>query len=240
MASSTTAPATPDRDPISPTLQKVTALAGIGYVVLLLAAFLFSGDEMPDRDAPLADWSAFAADNEENMRIGTIFVALAAYEFILFLGLLRSHLGRAEVAARGFTTGAYFVLIGGVIGIAGLTMGVAGDAAAVGYPDANPETIRSLSGLSGMAWTLAPPGFAAMLISTFILSRATRALPSWLTWVALAAGLFHLLELGVLLDKSQDNAFGASYPLAFLTTAIFVIGVSIVFFKRVGQSARTT
>jgi hypothetical protein len=224
----------PNSDPIPVGLQKLTALAGVGFVLLVLAVFMLSGDSTPDRDAPLAEWTTYAKDNQDGTRIAALLVALAAYEFVFFLGLLRSHLGRAEADVLGHTTGGYFILIGGTLGIAGLTGGIAGNATALSFPETNPETIRALYDMAGMAWTLASPGFAAMFIAAFVLIRATRALPAWLGWVALAAGIFQLLELGVLLDESLDNAFGAAYPFAFLTMAIFTIGTSVVFFKHAG------
>jgi len=219
-------------DPISPTVQKLVALSGITFAILMIVSIAVSGDSAPDFNDPVGDWSTWAQDESDNVRFGALVFALATYEFILFLAALRSTLGRAEQAARGFTRGSFGILIGGTIGVLGILIGLATSAAASAHPDASPDVIRAINDVGSAGFIVAAPGFAAMLITTFIIAKPTRALPSWLSWVALLTGIFFLLQLLTLLSDEYDNAFGIFYPLAFLGLVIFTIGASVVFFRQ--------
>jgi Ca2+/Na+ antiporter len=224
----------------SPGLRKLTSLAGVGFAVFFVLSFVFSGDSSPGHSDPVGDWSAWAKDNEDNVRIAALMFALATYEFLLFLSVLRSYLGSAEEVSATITSGRFMVLAGGIVGISGLMLGIALFAASASHPDAPPEVIRAISDTGGAGFLLAAPGFAAMFISTFIVSKATNALPTWLTWLALATGIFFLLQLGTLLSDEYDNAFGAFYPLSFLGLLIFTIGASIFGYRRVSAETRGT
>jgi hypothetical protein len=230
-----TSPVTPDRprDPFSPALQRATALSGVSFAVLLITTIALSSGQTPDFDAPVEEWSRYAADNSEGTRLAALAFALATYAFVLWLGYLRSTLDQAEHAARGFARAGHFVTVGGTIGITGMLLAIAMGAAALLHEDAPPEMIRAVSAVSSAGFILAAPAFAAMLVSTFLISRGTGALPGWLSWVALATGVFFLLQLLTLLSKEGDNSFGFAYPLAFLGLVVFTIGTSLYFVKRI-------
>lgn len=233
---SSSLPRTDHADPVSTTVQKLVALSGIAFALLMILSIILAGDSSPSFDDPVSDWSTWAEDNQDNVRLGSLAFAFATYAFILFLAVLRSTLGQAEHAARGFTRGSYAILIGGTIGITGMLLSLATAAAAAAHPDAPPEIIRAVSEAGTGGFVAAAPGFAAMFITTFILARPTRALPTWLTWLALVTGICFLLQLFTILSDEYDNAFGMFYPLAFLGLAIFAIGASVVFFKRVSAA----
>lgn len=226
-----------DHDPISPMIQKLVAAAGIGFALLLIATIAVSGGDTPDFDAPVSEWTGWAQDNGDNQRLSLLLFALATYEFVLFLASLRTRVGRAEEAARGFTRGGYAVLVGGTIGITGLLLGIGIAAAAAAHPDTSPEIIRAINDAAGVGFVVAAPGFAVMLISTFLVAKPIRALPAWLCWLALVTGIFFLLQLLTLLSDEYDNAFGMFYPLGFLGLVIFAIGASVEFLRGVGARA---
>jgi hypothetical protein len=117
-------PSAADRDAIPPLVQRLVAASGIAFAILVIIAIALSGDATPEPDAPLADWTTYARDNEDNLRIGSMIIGLAAYNFLLFLGYLRSVIGEAEREARGFTRGSFVVLAGGTAGITGLVLGL--------------------------------------------------------------------------------------------------------------------
>ena len=222
-------------DPVPVGLQRLVAASGIGFAVLFLITILVSQDQTPDESAGAAAWQAFAADNEDNLRIGALTMLVAVYLFIVFLGFLRSVVGEAERAARGFTRGSYWVLAGGTVGITGMGIGVAIGAAAAGNPDAPGEVIEAVSDLGGAGFGLAAAGFAAMLIGVGVLNLSIRALPNWLGFVALLTGLCFLLQLGVLLSENEDNAFGVFFPLGFLGLFVFTIAASVTFLRGIGR-----
>ena len=229
MSASATTP--PSADPVSPTVQRLVAASGIFFAVLLIISFLLSGDETPDDGAALTEWTQFAKDNEDGARIGALVFALAAYNFLLFLGVLRTALGRAEDAARGFTRGGYIVLAAGTAGIVGMTGALGLSAASLSNPDTPPEIIRALYDAVGGMWLIASAGFGACLVTTGLLNISLRALPAWLGWVALAAGTSFVLQLGVLLSEDEDNLFGLFFPLGFLLLLIFCVGSSVSFLR---------
>ena len=199
-------------DPVPSAVQKLVALSGIGFAVLMVVSIILAGDSSPSFDDPVGDWSTWAEDNKDNVRLGSLAFAFATYEFILFLAVLRSTLGHAEHAARGFTRGSYAILVGGTIGVTGMLLALATAAVAAAHPDAPPEIIRAVSEAGSGGFLVAAPGFAAMFITTFILAKPTRALPAWLTWLALVTGICFLLQLLTILSDEYDNAFGMFYP----------------------------
>jgi hypothetical protein len=233
----TTSSATERRDPFSPGTQKLSALSGIGFAVLLIIAFALTGAETPDFADPVADWTKYAADNDTNMRIGTLVVAFAVFMFVWFMGFLRSELRRAEEAARGFSRLADIAFAGGLIGIAGLGVTIAMGAGAVQHAqDTPPEIIRAITEASSSAWILTSAGFGALMIATGLLTTRIRGLvPSWLAVVALISGALWLLQTLTFLSEEQDNFFGMAYPLALLTLLIWLIGSGVAFVQRTGR-----
>src|SRR5918992_576345 len=83
-------------DPVPPTVQRLVASSGIVFAVLLVVAIAITGESVPEDGDPLTDWTTYARENEDNLRIAALVIGLAAYNFLLFLGYLRSVLGEAE------------------------------------------------------------------------------------------------------------------------------------------------
>ena len=210
-------------DPFPAGLQRLAAASGIFFAVLLVAVIAISNAETPEIDAPLREWSEYARDNESNLRVSALVAGLAAFQFLWFLGIVRSALGQAEVAARGFTRLAYIVLAGGIVGAAGLVLGTFFGAASAAHADElGPEFVRALTAFSAAAFGLVSVGFATMLYTaSFVIMRA--------------GGLCFLLQLGILLSEDFDNAFGVFYPLGFLVLVIWSIGASVELMRRVGR-----
>ena len=231
------APAVSRPDPVAPLVQRLVAASGIIFAVLVIVSILLTGDSTPDDGAPVAEWTAYARENEDNLRIGALVFGLAAYNFFLFLGYLRDAIGRAEHAARGFTRAGFIVLAAGTAGISGITIAIGMTAAGMSNPDTPPEILRALGDLTGGAWLLASAGLGACLVTVGLVNQATRALPAWLGWVALGAGISFVLQLGVLLSEDEDNFFGMFFPIAFLLFVIFCVGASVTFLRDLGRTA---
>lgn len=224
-------------DPVAPLVQRLVAASGICFAVLLIVTLVITDAKTPEDDAALSEWSAYARDNEDDLRIGALVFALATYTFLLFLGYLRAAIGNAERAARGFTRGGYIVLAGGTAGIAGLALAVFLGAAVVAEPDTPPETLRALFELSSAGVGLAAAALGACFVTVGLINAGVRALPPWLGWVALACGLAFVLQLGVLLSDDEDNLFGIFFPIAFLLLVVFCVGSSITFLKDLDRQA---
>ncbi len=219
-------------DPVSPLVQQLVAASGILFAVLIVLAFAIGLKEPPTGDDPIGEWTRFARDNEEDVRIGALVFGLAIYNFVLFLGYLRSAIGEAEVRVRGFSRAGSMVQIGGVLGMVGLALFFFVNALSIQHPETPPETIKALNALSGAGLGLAAGGFGACLVTVALVNAGVRALPSWLGWAALAGGLAFVLQLGVLLSEYDDeNFFGIFFPIAFVLLVIFAIGASLTFLR---------
>jgi len=228
---------TPASDPFSPGVQRLAASSGIVFAVLLIVTIALSSAETPDFDAPLREWTEYADDNEEKIRIAALVMGVAAFEFLWFLGHVRSFLGRVEDGARGFTRLGYIVLAGGIVGIAGLALGVFLGAAALSHgADSDPELVRGLNQMSGGAFGLVSVGFGTMLYTAAFTILRLGGLPRWLGWLSLVGGLCFLLQLGTLLSEEYDNAFGVFYPLGFLALVVWCVVASLDFMRRVGDA----
>ena len=233
------APVSSRPDPVSSLVQRLVASSGIIFAVLLVLSILIAGDTVPDDTDPLADWTTYARENEDNLRIAALVVGIAAYNFFLFLGYLRSVLGEAERAARGFVRGSYIVLAAGTAGIAGIVIALGLSAATTANPDTPPEVLKALNDFASGAWLLAAAGFGACFVTVGLINAAIRALPSWLGWVALGTGIAWVLQLGVLLSEGEDNLFGIFFPIGLVLLLIFTIGASVTFLRGQGVAATT-
>jgi hypothetical protein len=222
-------------DPVVPLVQRLVAASGIFFAILVIVTIALTSAETPDEADPVVEWTAYARDNEDNLRIGALVFALAAYSFLLFLGVLRDAVGRAEQAARGFTRAAHIVLAAGIAGIVGLTIAIGLSASGLSNPDTPPEILRAVSDVSGGAWLIGSAGMSACFVTTGLINQTARALPPWLGWVAIGAGLAWMLQLGVLLSEEEDNAFGIFFPIGFLLLVVFCAGASSTFLRDVGR-----
>jgi hypothetical protein len=101
-------------------------------------------------------------------------------------------------------------------------------------PDTPPEILKALNEASGGLWLVAAAGMGACFVTTGLLNMNLRALPAWLAWVALGAGISFVLQLGVLLSEEEDNLFGVFFPIGFLLLVIFTTGASVHFLRGLG------
>jgi hypothetical protein len=225
-------------DPVSSVVQRLVAASGIAFAILFVIGILVSGDNLPDDDAAITEWTQYARDDGDNVRIGALIFALAAYNFLLFLGFLRSAIGEAERAVRGFTRGGYIILAAGTAGITGITIAI-GLAAAATDEDTPPEVLKAVIQTSDGAWLMAAAGFGACFVTVGLVNQAVRALPAWLGWVALGTGIAAVLQLGVLTNDDEDNIFGIFFPISFLLLIIFTTGASIHFLRGLTRPAAT-
>jgi hypothetical protein len=229
------APVNPSADPYPAGAQKVAAASGIAFAVTLIVTIVLTGATTPEQSAPATEWSKYAADNEGGARIGALVMIFGVYQLLWFGGYLRSVLGRAEEAARGFARMANVVLAGAIVGAVGLGFGVLMNATSLTYEESNPELIRGLHNLAGSGFGLGSAGFAAMLLAAGFINTRVPAVPRWLGIVAFAGGLSFLLQNLTLLSEEYDNVAGIFYPLGFLFLVIFCIGASVGFIRSVGR-----
>ncbi|HEX8086483.1 MAG TPA: hypothetical protein VF529_19500 [Solirubrobacteraceae bacterium] len=228
-------PASSRPDPVSPLVQRLVASAGLAFAVLLVITVAITSAETPDDGAPLAEWTEFARDNEDNFRIGALVFALATYNFLLFLGYLRSVIGEAEARVRGFTRAGHIVLAAGAVGIGGMALALLVAAYTIADPQTPPEILRSTYDLTAAASGVASAAMGACLVTVGLVNAGVRALPSWLGGIAIAGGLSFVLQLGILLAEDEDNVFGVFFPIGVGLLAIFCAGASVSFLRAAGS-----
>ena len=81
--------------------QRLLALSGVAFAVLLVAGWFLSGGNTPDYAAPDQDWTNWADDNRWRSRVGGFLILLAGVAFLHFAGTIRSVLESAEATVRG-------------------------------------------------------------------------------------------------------------------------------------------
>jgi hypothetical protein len=87
--------------------QRLLALYGITFAVLLIVGWFISGSDAPDYTAADQEWTTWAENNELKSRIGAFLTLIAGFVFLHFAGTIRSVLGSAELrfAALGNSRG---------------------------------------------------------------------------------------------------------------------------------------
>ena len=236
----TTPTAHPTRrdDAFSPTMQRVAAASGLAAALLILiSAFGFSGETPGWSESPAA-FADYFRDDGDKVQVGSVLLLLVAVEVLWFTGYLRGELGRAEMAARGFTRVANVVVPAGALIAAGLTIVAAMDAAIaeLAMTDTNPEIIRALYNLDGGFFLLVAVGAIVMMTATSLAILALRVAPKWLAIVGFIGSLAYFVVLFVALNPSNDdNALGIGFPVGFLMLVIWLAGLSITFLRRIGK-----
>jgi hypothetical protein len=117
-------------DTLPPSWQRLLALSGAVFAVLLVFGWFLSGGDAPDYTAADEDWANGADDNRLKSGIGAFPTLLAGFAFLHFAGTIRSVLGAADAAVRGSAQLAQVAFAGAVTGITGIAMAIVMIAAA--------------------------------------------------------------------------------------------------------------
>jgi hypothetical protein len=188
----------------------VGPLTGILFVVLVVVAFLISGETPETDDSPqrIVD---FYLDNESAQSVASAILALGCVALVFFLGSLRQALRAAPGDDGGLST---VTLLGGlVIGIgASIFAGIGftlGDAA----EDLPPSAIVTLNALNSDMFFTVAVGTAVFNLALALAVLRHGGLPRRLGWLALVVGIAGLTPLGF---------------FAFLATGIVIVWASIV------------
>ena len=80
-------PANPSLDPSLPSWQRLLALSGVAFAVLLVFGWFLSGGNAPDFTAADQDWTDWADENRVRSRIAAFLVLLAGMALLFFAGI---------------------------------------------------------------------------------------------------------------------------------------------------------
>jgi hypothetical protein len=193
---------------------RLLPLLGI-LAVVLVAAGLTMGGETPDTDAPVTEVVEFYTDKDDQIVTGSVLLMLAGAALLAWSVQLRGALIRAEGGAGTRST---FGFAGTVIFAVGIAIS-AGLGFALGEtPEKfDPTTLQTLHVLNMQMFPPLAIGVFLTLIGYGLAIIATRALPVWLGWVAVVAGVFAISPL---------------WFVPFLALGILMVGSSIVLAMR--------
>ena len=189
-------------------------LTGILFVILVIVAFLVSG-ETPSTDDSAQEIVDFYLDNDSSQQAASALLALGCVALIFFLGSLRRALRAAAGDEGGLST---VVLVGGLViavgasifaGI-GFTLGDAAD-------ELPPSAILTLNALNSDMFFTVAVGTAVFNLALGLAVLRHGGLPRALGWVALVIGIAGLTPAGF---------------FAFLATGIVIVWASVVLTMR--------
>jgi hypothetical protein len=207
--------------------QRLPALSGIAFAVLLPIGFFISGSDAPDYTATDQEWTNWADINESKSRIGAVLALIAGLVFLHFAGTIGTVLERAEAAVRGSGQLSRVASAGALIAITGITMAVVTIAGAVGG-DADPLVSKAVATATMGPFLVAAMGFAAWLAAAGLVTLRSGVFARWVGIVALLGGLaFFVTFFTLIADPNKDSAFGYGYFVGFLALAIWSIATSI-------------
>jgi hypothetical protein len=198
-------------------LERYAPLAGVVWVVVVVGTFIWVGDT-PDTDSSTAKVVKYWSDHDTEQAVASAIIAVALVFFVWFAGTLRAALRAAEGGVGRLSAisygGALIFAAGGVISLS-LTFAVADT---VG--DVPPVVTHSLFIVSDDVWFWVPVGTALFLLPAAAIALRTGFLPTWLGWITLVIGVLAITPVGF---------------FAWLASLIWILGVSILLFRR-GQA----
>ena len=196
--------------------ERLGALSGILFAVLLFAGMSLGGDESHDPSQPAAVLASRIADERDRVRLGVYLALLGVFFLLWFLGYLRRHLQQAEGERGWFTAVAYG---GGLVFAGMLLVGLSYAVAATVLSDygEDPQVARALAVLGWEHLAVVAPPLAALVGGTAAVSLRFGAVPRWLGWVGVAITLALLTP---------------TYFFAFLAALVWLIALCVVLLLR--------
>jgi hypothetical protein len=202
------------------TSNRMAALGGIAFIVLILVAALSSGSP-PDVNDSAAKIARYFADHHKRLAVGAVLSGIAAPFYVwLFSVVCR---GMRKAGAVALSVGAFgFVVVGAALAVTGDAINASLAHAASQGDAAFTKSGYDLSGFMSQKfwWFSAFLAFAIWLAST-----STAQWYRWLTFVATI--LFVLGGIGVM----QHGFFAVDGPatfIAFVAFLVWVLGTSVV------------
>jgi hypothetical protein len=190
----------------------VAPLAGVLFVVLVVVSAIIVG-ETPDATEDTADEVlSFYQDNDDDVTVGALLWGLGAVALLFFAGWLRRLLRDAE-GPRGILSAVAFA--GAIVLAVGIASSAAFSFAVADVADSieDPVVFQTLNALVWGYWLPFAAGVITFLVATGISVVRHGALPKWLGWIAIVAGVLFF-----------SPAFIVGAPLA----GLWVLVVSIM------------
>ena len=180
-------------------LERWAALGGVLYVVLFVVGTIFLVGGEPSGKAPPGEVIRWYADSGHRGRIslGWALVGLGLFFFLWFLAALRTTLLR--LVADGFLV--TLATVGGAVYAALVLAAIAVNAGIKTMSDDTyrhqvyPELIHAANDAGYVLHATAGVVIGAMMIATSLAVLRARAVPVWLGWVGVVAGIIALASI---------------------------------------------
>ena len=224
---------------LPPLWQRLLALSGVAFAVLLIFGWFLSGGDAPNYTATDQDWTDWADDNRSRSGTGAFLILLAGFALLHFAGMIRSVLGRAETTIRGSVQLARVAFAGAVVGAAGIATAIVMIGAATSEgADADPVVSRAVTTASAGPYLVAAMGFAALLGAAGLSTLRSGVFPRWIGIVALVGAVAFLITfLTPIAGTGEDSVFGYGFLPGLLALVIWSIATSIVRYRAVASTA---
>ncbi|WP_412542337.1 hypothetical protein R8Z50_07465 [Longispora sp. K20-0274] len=196
-------------------LARLAPLAGVVYLILVLAGFIVGGTDGVGSDQPTDKVVAWWQDNKSQQTVACLLVAYGSLALVWFAGSLRRALSRAEGGDGRL----------GAVALAGSVILTLGLLSTVGFALVAADTVGKVPGEVTQTFSVASNEFFLPIAAgAFLLYAAaglgilyTRVLPQWLGWLTLVLAVVALTPFAW---------------FAFLATGLWAAGVGIVLFMR--------
>ena len=233
-------PANSSLDPSLPSWQRLLALSGVAFAVLLVFGWFLSGGNAPDFTAADQDWTDWADENRVRSRIAAFLVLLGGFALLHFAATIRDVLGSAETRVPGSVQLARVAFAGAVVGAAGIATAIVTVASATSEgADLDPVVTRAVAAAAAGPYLVAAMGFAALLGAAGLLTLRSGVFPRWTGIVALIGAVAFLITLlTVIAGLGEDSVFGYGYLPGILALVIWSIATSITRYRALATTAR--
>lgn len=213
--------------------QRLLALSGVAFAVLLLFGWFLSGGDAPDYSATDVTWTTWADANRLRSGIGGFLVLLAGVALLHFAGTIRSTLGSAETGNAGSVELARVAFAGAAVGATGIAMAIVTVAAATSEGGhADPLVSRAVATASAGPYMVAAMGFASLLGAAGMLTLRHSLFPRWTGIVALIGAVAFVIPfLTLIVGTGRDSVFGYGYLPGILALVTWSIATSITSYR---------
>jgi hypothetical protein len=208
---------------------RITAIAGLLFVVLVVASFFTP--ETPDSGGSAEELAAAISDDRAGHQMSLLLGFLADIAFLLFLAGVWSRLRRYEGGGGMFA---------GLFGLAGAALAatiLVSEGLYLAYiqaaESADPSVLPTIAALDDWVGVGTVPAGVAMMIGATGAILSTHALPVWLGWLAGLNAVLLVLSLGAVFETDDESVLvGVGAFGGFLLLLIWVLATSVVLLRR--------
>jgi hypothetical protein len=183
-------------------IEQWAGLGGVAYVVLFIVGIILAVGGQPDTNSDPETIQRYYADagHRDRVSFGWILIVLGLFFFLWFLSSLRQTLRRFD--GDGFLT--TLASIGGVVYAALALAAIAINHALKTMSDDTyrktvyPELIHAADDTWYVLHATGGIGASAMMIAASLAALRARAVPTWLGWIGVVAGILAIASIAFL------------------------------------------